>query len=109
MSATTVTFPEFTEDTSVKDLQNMVKTFFENQWVTVNTEAIPWTAIEADQQAHINTELPPKLLLGDPETLSKGNIINLVDYFKGHIMNVFSLEAASLSSKDGEPENLPTK
>ncbi|PBK60415.1 hypothetical protein ARMSODRAFT_1026606 [Armillaria solidipes] len=109
MSATTVTFPEFTEDTSVKDLRNMVKTFLEKQWVTVNTEAIPWTAIEADRQSHINTELPPNLSLGDPETLSKGNIIDLVDYFKGRIVNVFLLKAASPSSKDGEPENLPTK
>lgn len=75
----------------------------------MNTEAIPWTAIEADQQAHINAELPPNLTLGDPETLSKGNIIDLADYFKGRIVNVFSLKAASPSSKDGEPENLPTK
>ncbi|KAK0443827.1 hypothetical protein EV421DRAFT_1903415 [Armillaria borealis] len=82
---------------------------FDTQWATVNTEAIPWTAIEADRQSHINAELPPNLPLGDPETLSKGNIIDLADYFKGCIVNVFLLKAASPSSKDGEPENLPTK
>lgn len=38
MSATTVPFPDFTEDTSISDLQNMVKTFLEKQWGTLSSK-----------------------------------------------------------------------
>ncbi|KAK0231847.1 hypothetical protein EDD85DRAFT_793517 [Armillaria nabsnona] len=105
MSATTVPFPDFTEDTSISDLRNMVKTFLEKQWAAMNMGAIPWVAIEADRQSHINSELPLNLPLGDPEMLSKGNIIDLADYFKGRVLNVFLLKKLSLSSKDGESLN----
>ncbi|KAK0467550.1 hypothetical protein IW261DRAFT_1426489 [Armillaria novae-zelandiae] len=96
-------FPSFTEETSVSDLQVMVKTFWEQQWSVINAQPILWSAIKANRSMYVSGDVLTNVPIGDPDRLSKGNIINIADYFKDRVVAVFLPQVKTSPTQEPDP------
>ncbi|KAK0463435.1 hypothetical protein IW261DRAFT_1624451 [Armillaria novae-zelandiae] len=96
-------FPSFTEETSVSDLRVMVKTFWEQQWLAINAQPISWSAIEANRSTYVSGDVPTNVPIGNPDRLSKGNIINIADYFKDRVVAVFLPQVKTSPTQEPDP------
>ncbi|SJL15926.1 uncharacterized protein ARMOST_19434 [Armillaria ostoyae] len=92
-------FPDFSDATPVEELRTMLKEFFELQWTSVNDGGIPWSEIQVNPSQYITADIPRNLPLAAPDSLSKGNVIDLADYLKGRVVSLFQRQ-----SKPNPPE-----
>ncbi|KAK0466513.1 hypothetical protein IW261DRAFT_1574501 [Armillaria novae-zelandiae] len=98
-----LSFPSFTEETSVSDLRVMVKTFWEQQWSAINAQPISWSAIKANRSMYVSGDVPTNVPIGDPDRLSKGNIIDIADYFKDRVVAVFLPQVKTSPTQEPDP------
>ncbi|KAK0243562.1 hypothetical protein EDD85DRAFT_786462 [Armillaria nabsnona] len=70
-------FPDFSDATPIEELRTMVKEFLELQWAS--------SEIQVNPSQYITANMPQNLPLAAPDSLSKGNVIDLADYLKGHV------------------------
>ncbi|KAK0236865.1 hypothetical protein EDD85DRAFT_952835 [Armillaria nabsnona] len=106
LATTLPVFLDFSDAMPVEELRTMVKELLELQWALVNDGGIPWSKIQVNPSQYITVNMPQNLSLAAPNSLSKGNVIDLADYLKGCIMSLFKCQ-----SKPNPVENLtsPTK
>lgn len=59
----------------------------------MNDGGIPWSEIQVNPSQYITANIPQNLPLAAPDSLSKGNVIDLADYLKGRIVSMFQCQS----------------
>ncbi|KAK0471045.1 hypothetical protein IW261DRAFT_1671558 [Armillaria novae-zelandiae] len=90
-------FPSFTEETSFSCLLTT------SLAAAINAQPISWSAIKANCSTYVSGDMPTNVPIGDPNQLSKGNIIDIADYFKDQVVAVFLPQVKTSPTQEPDP------